>query len=622
MADDGQEIIAHTPDGATHHFPAGTDPAVVDGAVKQYITSQSPAAQPGAIQQKPGGPINNTRDPNNLPPPVPHTTGQKVAKGLSEGIAGGLGIPTPTPDQSLPGYMLSSAGEMVKNLIPILKDPLVGISHGVDNMATNLENAGREVYKGLGSPGLIPDRRSVSNINPEQVSHGLGTAVGLGAPIAATEVSKPLEDSLTPKPPTVAKAGENFERAVKPGGQSAIDQQTMRDTWQRAAKYIAPEARANPIEGGEGGVMRAADAVGNAKEKLWNNLQPAVDQFKQAQGDTHSVANDIRSSFTDLDKTTSPGKVSAGENLAKTFERPMTVGQMQDIVKQLNNDRSVSRYYNMSDMERTQAELADPSLRAKVTALDSLRGKMLDTLAERGGDKFGQQVAEARKDWGALKTIQQTLQDAKVPTPESLPNRALNTMRSIWRPETYGVRQTLFDMNNPNRLAPKALNQLGKTDLFAPDAPVANGPQVRGLLGTGAAQMPGSNLGETEWRSGAPTSGIVPPEPARGLPSPSQLQVGPSSLDIPEWRTGKPNARSGVRGALPAAGQSTTSLGSVVSEPSAKTSSMGPLRPIELDEGNRPGPIRTDENGAKYYVQKDAKTGRMTKVYVAEPTGK
>lgn len=146
-----------------------------------YASGQQ--AQPGDVQQKPGGPIYNTK--TNPPPPVPSTLGQKMAKGGSEGIASGLGISTPQPNQSLPRYMLQSAGEMGKNLLPILKDPLSGISHGIDSMATNIEDAGRKIYHGLGSPGIIPDRQSMMKMNPEEISHGAGQLVGTAAPVVA-----------------------------------------------------------------------------------------------------------------------------------------------------------------------------------------------------------------------------------------------------------------------------------------------------------------------------------------------------------------------------------------------------------------------------------------------------
>jgi hypothetical protein len=165
-----------------------------DAIAKKYggtAASNSKNDAPG-IQQVPGGPVYHKGD---VIPPVPHSDWQRVAKGTSEGIAKGLGISTPSPNQSLPSYMLQSAGQIGKNMLPILKDPLVGISHGIDNMATSVEDAGRQIYKGIGSPKGLPDYSSSARIDPERLSHGIGQAVAIGAPIAATEVGNPAVES-------------------------------------------------------------------------------------------------------------------------------------------------------------------------------------------------------------------------------------------------------------------------------------------------------------------------------------------------------------------------------------------------------------------------------------------
>jgi hypothetical protein len=165
-----------------------------DAIAKKYggtAASNSKNDAPG-IQQVPGGPVYHKGD---VIPPVPHSDWQRVAKGTSEGIAKGLGISTPSPNQSLPSYMLQSAGQIGKNMLPILKDPLVGIPHGIDNMATSVEDAGRQIYKGIGSPKGLPDYSSSARIDPERLSHGIGQAVAIGAPIAATEVGNPAVES-------------------------------------------------------------------------------------------------------------------------------------------------------------------------------------------------------------------------------------------------------------------------------------------------------------------------------------------------------------------------------------------------------------------------------------------
>lgn len=312
--------------------------------------------------------------------------------------------------------------------------------------------------------------------------------------------------------PSKEQAAALFERAVAPHGMAAEDQAALRDSFDRAAKYIAPETRGpgNQIAKGEGGVMRAADTAGNAADKLWDTyVNPAIKEYAQVQRPGAPVSAAIRSSFTDLEQNTAVGKraIRAGEQLAQYFDRPLTVQEMSDIVTQLNNDKSVSRYYRMSPMEQTQAQLADPALRGKVAALNALRGQLFDTVGQVGGPDLGAQFQEARKDWGALKTVEQTLREAHVPTPEGLLGRTVDTMRSVWRPEYWGGRQTLFQMENPNRLAPNSFNMLGRTDL-TPPTPLTPPPfQPRGLLGPGPLVTPPP----------PDTSGVIPGPEARAV---------------------------------------------------------------------------------------------------------
>src|SRR5579859_3244538 len=60
------DITANAPDGTKHVFPDGTDPAVIDRVMKQYITGAKPATTPdignqaGSYQTRRGGPVLNT----------------------------------------------------------------------------------------------------------------------------------------------------------------------------------------------------------------------------------------------------------------------------------------------------------------------------------------------------------------------------------------------------------------------------------------------------------------------------------------------------------------------------------------------------------------------------------
>jgi hypothetical protein len=384
---------------------------------------------------------------------------------------------------------------------------------GRENLSTAGMIAGGAVGGALGGPGAAVlgagllgaggkalqqglEKRSVSTQSIEEL--GGAALSGATAEAGGQLIGKVLEAgaSLLPRlsrAPAKSAAGF-FERGVVPTGISAEDQAVMRENWQRAQKYIAPETRGFPIGAGEGGSMRAAGIAGRAKDNLWQStVDPVVEMFKDVQRPGDDIGQAIRSSFTEMDKTTRPAAVSAGEKLAQFFEgKPISVGEMADQVKQLNNDRAVSRYYQMSPNEQAQAELADPALRSKVTALSTLREKLFDTIADSGGDRLGTQFREARKDWGALRSIEEQMRQARVPTPQPIATRIGNTLRGSLSPRGPDVwlrgSETLFNLNNPNRLLPKAVNALGRTELNPPMVDIA--PQTRGLLGTGSVITP------------------------------------------------------------------------------------------------------------------------------------
>ena len=72
---DGNEITAQAADGTIHVFPAGTDPSVIDGAMKKYVLGK---AQTQA---------------NSYKTPPPPSTAAQVGRGSALGIARGVGIP-------------------------------------------------------------------------------------------------------------------------------------------------------------------------------------------------------------------------------------------------------------------------------------------------------------------------------------------------------------------------------------------------------------------------------------------------------------------------------------------------------------------------------------------------
>jgi hypothetical protein len=361
---------------------------------------------------------------------------------------------------------------------------------------------------------------------------GLGASLSAG--LAATGLAKSapaIADASASKlnslGPSVDKATDLYQRAVKPGSVTPEEEEQVRGDFKRAARYIGPEAQRQAVPGDRTGVATASRIAGNAATKLWDSqVQPLRQQFGNVESSGSDVATEVRKSVTNLDAATKEPVVTATNKLAQFFDRPMTVGEKFDLVTQLNNDKAVSRWYDMSPSEQTQAEIADPSLRGKVAAVNALRGSLFEDVNRIGGEKLGARFQEARKDFGALRSVQRTLyENTKVPTPQGFASRALNTVRSLWRPEYLATRETLGRMNNPNSLTSRAFNMLGKvpgleTPETLPPRPVPPGPPV---------MRPGTQLPLTEeLRPGptAPPNSSTPAQPNLFDRAVTQLRTG------------------------------------------------------------------------------------------------
>lgn len=358
-----------------------------------------------------------------------------------------------------------------------------------------------------------------------------GQIIGKGVELAAPQIAKLLPEATT------KTARSLYERGVVPSGLSAEDQELMRENFGRAQKYIANETRGYPIKTGEGGAMSSARIAHQAGENLWNrSVEPVIDAYKDVQRPGSTIGDSIRSSFTDLDRQTRGGAVKAGEDLAKYFDgKTLTVGQMQDMVTQLNNDKGVARFYDMSPNEQAAAELADPALRGKLATVRSLRESMFDAIGETGGDQVGDGFREARKDWGAIRSVEDQVRGAKVPTPQPWWTKVANTVRGSLSPKgtDFWLRgsDTLFDFNNPDRLIPKAFNTLGKTDLQVPrvePTPITVGgvpsrqlPPVGGSQPSNPNAVPGVRDPSFEGQPPANVANQVPP-----------IQVQPNAVRI------------------------------------------------------------------------------------------
>jgi hypothetical protein len=194
---DGNQIVANAADGTQHIFPSGTDPAVIDKAMKIYV-----ASKPGTYMTRKGGPLLNTKD---LPAPDPESDNTKRMRGAGLGLAEGLGVQPAATGWDTIKNTISNFGSSVKNQavdsfhhsqqflgekgydspLSLAATPIDMLAHIIENSATNLQNTGKSGVQAVQSGDL------------EGLYHALGSGAGQLATLrAGREVPEMAKDPI------------------------------------------------------------------------------------------------------------------------------------------------------------------------------------------------------------------------------------------------------------------------------------------------------------------------------------------------------------------------------------------------------------------------------------------
>lgn len=211
-------ITAQTPDGTLHQFPDGTDPSVIDSAMKQYVAQGAPPqqAQPSnSTQNSPqnvpretfqNGSQNSDNAPQQKPTSQPLGFYQGMMKPLdnlstaldtaakhlglpTDALAHALGLPT-TPEavqahqdfinrqSSQPGGVGRVAGEIMGTapLAAVTENPLV---------------------LGAGSGALLSDEKTPSGVAEDA---GIGAVAGKAGQVATSAIGNSLIKPIVQSP--------------------------------------------------------------------------------------------------------------------------------------------------------------------------------------------------------------------------------------------------------------------------------------------------------------------------------------------------------------------------------------------------------------------------------------
>lgn len=458
--------------------------------------------------------------------------------------------------------MMESAGAKEQQQIG---QPLV---QAADEHIANQMKLGERMNRASRSP--TPFTNAISAVDP----------VGTAKMLAGSKIGSYLGEKINPeyggavggllgglspalvetKPPEVS-ARRSYLETVQPKGTGSVNQLETMQEFDRAAPYlkqaqaespVLAKQPSGPLKGQRLGVLNYRQNALTAADKLWNDeITPRTNSYAKVPIDHSSVATDIRGTINP-NSPVDAAKSSAVNDLADFYDTPTTVGDAMEKIKALNEDKQIQAYQKVTPDKQAEMVGANPQLEAKLKAADSLRERTFDAIEQNGNPEDANYIREARKDFGALKGVAQKLGETKVPTPETLSGRVMNTVHGVISP--YGAHayigsgglDTLFRISDPNRLAAASSFDLGRSALSPRVAPPIRStpwepPQPKGLL-----PSPPPPPTEAGW-GGADTSGPFRDPTARWVTPRALLPYSPEQAappQVPKQETVSPPAVS------------------------------------------------------------------------------
>ena len=332
--------------------------------------------------------------------------------------------------------MVMAHPQLMKSIAKIGKQTVVGGAQGAVKGAAEGDAKGGAEGGALGS----------------LVGSTVAEVGGAGIPAVAKKVGLMTDDV------------EDVMRAAKPGKRN---EKFLAD-WDIAKERYAKEMDAN---GQYEDLNDAAERMRDQRQEFWKTevkpeidarLQKAVFPMPPAQPGqtqfkfTNPISDAVRAKASPAMQRLSPKSAKAIETIAKRFDGPMTVQELEENIEHLNAELTTEGFYKMSASERAAAVKANPSLAAKSAAVEASRDQLYTFLEKDGAPN----MQEKKRTYGAMRNVENEVR-GQVNVASRQNPISLKQIIAIASGHPVGIAATLADKiyNDPAAILNRAVRK-------------------------------------------------------------------------------------------------------------------------------------------------------------------
>jgi hypothetical protein len=299
------------------------------------------------------------------------------------------------------------------------------------------------------------------NAVKEAEGGALGGALGGGAGEAIAETAGAIAKPLAEKFGVGSDAIDDATRGARPGKRNY----NFAKDFERAAPLMDKANAANPSKT----IEEWADTTADARNDLYKNqIEPLVDKHATEPLGGLKIADGIRAEIPAAMKTFSPDEAKKMEELANQFLPGQTfqlqVKDAEDALQHFNAKLSSTGFWSKLPSERAALLKTDGTIAGLKAAGDSIRDELYGKLDEL---EPGSNVAELKKDYGALRNVENEIRGQVNVTNRQSPislKEAVGMITGLGRGGLVGGAMAALPMvdryaNSPEKLISRAVQK-------------------------------------------------------------------------------------------------------------------------------------------------------------------